>query len=957
MLERSEHWLTTHRFSLSTLTMTSTPGNLFEHEQIEMDETLLMAREALEYSDDGSLYEMSDEDEAYLEDIDAVYGRSKKKQSKCRTRHTVADKELSPEVEQLIAKANEAFINNDLDAVVDYAEQAIMLDYNATKAYALLAAVYQDKDEPERVLKAKVAMLHLDKKNKEGWIEVAALSHSLGYLQQAIEFYGRACILDEKDYMTRLTRAALYMESHQDHRAYELLRKVRKQYFAVMGDEDVKNRVIFNMANCLSSLGRSSEAMSMYEDILKQNLSPNIYGRPDVQFDFLSLNVLAQLYYNQRAYSKAVRTIKNVTRWLLGRHDETFWEEIKDDSEYDDRRLKNKRAEKSLFYHDEAKYALPIDLRVRLLLCRLQQSEFDEARIHLRILMSMDAAALHDLYTLVGNALEAAGLWNEALAVFRALETAHSGQYLEGNDLHIARCLCELGHTAEAEELYQYILEQDKNNIEAMVALAEIYGATNRNNEAKDLIDVVHQLRQEMSLAETAEENHEEPAPDAGDMFISNVQERRRSRRHERLTRAQKIEAERVATNVAEEKYRLLLRYKDGMEKGNPAAIHEWMRLAGELVTVFTNIKKFFPADKSKVFTGLNINRHKKSGKMDIDERLQQLSNRLDENALESDEDEVADDRILDKVDKFRGISFDDWFDLFMQYALCLAKYEDRDDAYSVLRRAKLANVFHLDDKRDAITDYVYFACAYISGDFNSANDISRQYILSHQFHNDAFRLYCSMLPSGTEAIELFNGSNNQKFFLRQVKAVDSLVQKRSITGQAKITDTSITIEKENPLLLVLYAHIMLVGRSYVPSWNYLMKASSLAPNDTMILLSTGLVHIQRALQRQTLNRHLQIIQGFSYLLDYFEVRKKIGKSEEQEANYNLGRTFHILGLTSLALPYYNRVLEMSAEFRSSEIGETFDYACHAAYNLHLIYTLNGNGKLARHVVDKYLVI
>lgn len=940
------------------------PGNLFEEEDVEMDDELLMVQGA-ESGDDDSLYASSyeDEEDMYeMEDIDSMFRSSRRRKGKGRGAD--GDKELSPEVEMLIAKANEAFIDNDLDAVVEYAEHAIRLDFNAKKGYALLAAVYQDKGDPERVLKARVAMLHLEKKNKDGWIEVAALSHSLGYLQQAIEFYGRACLLDDKDYVTRLTRAALYMESHQDNKAYDLLRRVRKQYFSVIEDEDVKSRVIFNMATCLTLLGRTSEAIVMYEDILKKNLQPNIYGEYDVQFDFLSLNVLAELYYNQKAYSKAVKTIKNVTRWLLGRYEESWWEDMKDDSEYDERRLSIKRAEKSMYFNDESRYSLPIDLRVRLLLCRLQQYEFDEARIHLSILLTMDATALSDLYTLVGTALENVNLWKEALSIFQALDAGSGGgELLEGNDLHIARCLCELGNTSEAEELYKYILQQDQNNIEVMVALAEIYGSTNRNNEAKDLINVVHDLREQMSLTKQQDqlqpgEEHNESGKNGStktdDMFISNSHKNKKSIRQGRLTRVQRIAAERQATKIAEEKYRLLSRYNEGMEKGNPAAVHEWMRLAGELVTTFTNIKKFFPSDKNKVFKGLTINRERKGSKrMNIDERLQQLTSQLDENALESD-DEENDDKILEKTDNFRNISFDKWFDLFMQYSLCLARYEDCEDAYSVLRRAKIANVFHHDKYKETITEYVTFACAYISGDFHGSNDYARQLILTHQFYNDGYRLYCSMLPSGIKAADIFNASNNQKFFLRQVKAVDSLVQKRAITGQAKITDASVSIEKENPILLTLYAHIMLVGKSYVPSWNYLMKASTLASNDAMILLSTGLVHIQRALQRQTLNRHLQIIQGFSYLLDYFELRKSVGMVEEQEANYNMGRTFHVLGLTSLALPYYNRVLELS---NNSEVEDNFDYSYHAAYNLHLIYTLSGNGKLARHIVDKYLVI
>jgi general transcription factor 3C polypeptide 3 (transcription factor C subunit 4) len=73
---------------------------------------------------------------------------------------------------------------------------------------------------------------------------------------------------------------------------------------------------------------------------------------------------------------------------------------------------------------------------------------------------------------------------------------------------------------------------------------------------------------------------------------------------------------------------------------------------------------------------------------------------------------------------------------------------------------------------------------------------------------------------------------------------------------------------------------------------------------------------------------------------------------EEQEALYNVGRAFHLLGLFPIAIEYYNKVLE---NFPDLDIEE--DLKRQAAYNLVLIYNNSGNTKLSNSIMENYLVI
>jgi general transcription factor 3C polypeptide 3 (transcription factor C subunit 4) len=50
---------------------------------------------------------------------------------------------------------------------------------------------------------------------------------------------------------------------------------------------------------------------------------------------------------------------------------------------------------------------------------------------------------------------------------------------------------------------------------------------------------------------------------------------------------------------------------------------------------------------------------------------------------------------IAEIPDDFRGIPFSTWLDIFLEYALCLARKGETDEAYSLCEAAKDAIVFY----------------------------------------------------------------------------------------------------------------------------------------------------------------------------------------------------------------------------------------------------------------------
>jgi general transcription factor 3C polypeptide 3 (transcription factor C subunit 4) len=173
--------------------------------------------------------------------------------------------------------------------------------------------------------------------------------------------------------------------------------------------------------------------------------------------------------------------------------------------------------------------------------------------------------------------------------------------------------------------------------------------------------------------------------------------------------------------------------------------------------------------------------------------------------------------------------------------------------------------------------------------------------------------------------------------------------------------------------LLMLYGHILSSGGSnnyalskpppdhrppfaYLLRTDYFFRAYALDPDNAMINLDIGLAYIHLALKRQSENRQHSILQALAFMLRYYESRKASGHLEErQEAHFNMGRTYHMLGLVHLAVPCYVKVTEeVSTHGKHSE---REDLVIDAAYNLQAIYTMGGNMELAEMITREWLVI
>jgi tetratricopeptide (TPR) repeat protein len=214
-----------------------------------------------------------------------------------------------------------------------------------------------------------------------------------------------------------------------------------------------------------------------------------------------------------------------------------------------------------------------------------------------------------------------------------------------------------------------------------------------------------------------------------------------------------------------------------------------------------------------------------------------------------------------------------------------------------------------------------YLASAIAGQDYQSTSDVMR-WLLNTIPNSDTFRLYNALFQgTSSSGISFYASHPMQKWLQRQQK-----------------------VNPTNPMILCISGHLALIGRSFLQAVELYTSAYELYPHDPLINMCLGVALIHRAMSRLEANRQMQLLRGFSFMFQYYELVEDVGHEKRAEALYNLGRSFHQIGEVNWASVYYEWVLEGTGDFYKSQ----------AAYNLSLIYVGVGSPLLARGVLRKY---
>lgn len=342
-----------------------------------------------------------------------------------------------------------------------------------------------------------------------------------------------------------------------------------------------------------------------------------------------------------------------------------------------------------------------------------------------------------------------------------------------------------------------------------------------------------------------------------------------------------------------------------------------------------------------------------------------------------------------------RGIPFDTWLEIFLNYAFALVRSGQHRESYMVCHAAR-DSVVWTSTETTFLIHVAWASCAVYAGDEETCVAIARYFMRDYMPGTDSYRMFSAMCRVCQTPVSWYTSGPAQKFILRQIRTMDSIAMRKAEGGggtgtggtdrnaEGDLTTTTTTTTRQDNAdnnnnngnddttlaldvcLLTIYGHILFTTTSYTYALSYFARAASLDPSNCLINLSTALAYIHYALKRQATNRQYLLTQGFAFLFRYYRDRLAAADADNsparrQEAHFNVARAYSLIGLTNLAVEYYRKVLMEEGEgqdgkIRSAVMGDE-DLRVEAAYNIRSMCYLLGDVEGARAVAGRWLVL
>lgn len=283
-----------------------------------------------------------------------------------------------------LAKVNQAFLSGDYSKALDLVSEVIRINAETHQAWTALSSIFREQGESARALSAMVYAAHLRPKDVGAWLECASFAldtmseDEASNLHTARLCYSAALRADPTNLDARLGKASVC------HRQGHLAAAI-SEYNIVLKYHPYDLEIVRKLAeacidnkNTESAVPSAITAYRRYFDYEMENTP--LYGQDAPWHD---IGIYVELIASTGGYAEAIHELKALSRWLVGRVQEQYWDLWQvDDCEWDEndeRRNRVPHFHDSLFTTELYGPSLPLDLRVRLAMYRLRLGEEDEA--------------------------------------------------------------------------------------------------------------------------------------------------------------------------------------------------------------------------------------------------------------------------------------------------------------------------------------------------------------------------------------------------------------------------------------------------------------------------------------------------------------------------------------------------------------------------------------------------
>lgn len=568
--------------------------------------------------------------------------------------------EPSTEFKMLHSEATSAFIDGDYERAAELVKRAIQINPEMFAAHSLLSEIFLAQGEKDKALTALFSGAHTRPRDPSVWAKVARMvleragDDRQTALNDALYCYSRVVDIDQGNLNARFQRAALYRELGHNGRA-------ATDYERALKDSPHNVRALRHLAETYIDLNNVQTAFDYWSESVEYYMTVDPDEAPD--FSWSDVNIYAELFTYLGRYDEGLKEIKSLCRWLLGRGDDTMWEDFHaDDREWDSndspRRIKTDGYIPKQWPRDSYGLGLPIELRIKLGLFRLRMGyeHKDEALHHFEWLNPEDnaeGARLYDygdLFREVADALKEVTLFEEALRFYTPLQ--HTGEYADVSFfMAMGDCYMRLGNLEDAENCYITVAEHDTRNVDSRAQLAKLYESIGMTEQALKYVNEtvllerqemrsnrrrkdtrLEQLAKEFKAAEMAPEEapvpkeYEEETPEA-EGVAATLTAAPISRKQDE----EEVEGDR--TEHVQYLYSKMQVFHPLVKEGNLEATEDWLDIADALLREFRSNRVFYPLQR-QVFMGYSREAQKKAGKSQsrtLMDEMAEMAGRLQE--------------------------------------------------------------------------------------------------------------------------------------------------------------------------------------------------------------------------------------------------------------------------------------------------------------------------------------
>ncbi|KAJ9614337.1 transcription factor TFIIIC subunit tfc4 [Cladophialophora chaetospira] len=397
-----------------------------------------------------------------------------------------------PEFNALYAQAIEAYVDEqDIAKALDLTSKAIAINPEIYSAHALQAELLYALGEDDMAANTLLVGAHAMPNDPEVWFQAATAllegssEPRSGAVQAAIECYSQILTTGSAAHRhieARFQRSAVNRAIYHYSMAMRDLEKILK----TMPRDP---RVLRQFTEICIEIDDLERAKTKYEEIFEYYRENGFHGEQPFAWAHILVysQVLALEDPQDAAISNALMELKRLSRWILGREDEMYWDDcIQDDREFDPedepRRDLVSQFIPGMHPLDAYGTGLPLEIRVRLGILRLAHSNraLDEAMAHFEWLDPEDrdeGASIHeypDLFLEVAQGLYDAKEYDTALRYFQALKDTNSYSHTDfWLAMGTSTYMC--GDKVQALECYEEARIGDDNSVEARTQLSRLF--------------------------------------------------------------------------------------------------------------------------------------------------------------------------------------------------------------------------------------------------------------------------------------------------------------------------------------------------------------------------------------------------------------------------------------------------------------------------------------------------